>query len=405
MARLAAGIYETVNGETRLTITDVTAHTGRLDAWVEVHHGRRRLTFGDYNLRGARTVSVLAKSCAEALPSLKLPWLEWVGECVYEAIHDTLEGSPPVELTAGDAKPPGWIVQDLVGDVGATSLVGFGQTGKSMLALAAACTVASGNDVWLGLAPLVTGPVLYLDWEASCEPHKWRLKQLCQGARQPEPRGVWHMPQSQPLYRGATAIAKHAAHRDAVLLIVDSVMLARGGGDTYGHEGTLNLYAALSQIGVPALLVDHRAKNAETAGPWGSVINYNSLRLAWGVTSAASADGIDLTLKRIKANYHGAARDLAWRLRFADQNREAIFEQSTTPLQPGVELSMRDRVLGLLRRVGYAGLSPKELGTELGVSDNTARAHLSHLKKAGLAEQVLGRWVACSQDAQEEAPF
>jgi hypothetical protein len=77
-------------------------------------------------------------------------------------------------------------------------------------------------------------------------------------------------------------------------------MLARGGGDTYGHEGTLNLYAALAQIGLPALLVDHRAKNAENAGPWGSVINYNSLRLAFSVTTMASADGIDIQLKRIK---------------------------------------------------------------------------------------------------------
>lgn len=407
MSRLAAGIYETTSGPVRLTITDVTAHTGRLDAWVEVHHGTRRLTFGDLNLRGARTVSTLARSCAEAMPAFKFSWLEWLSEGVYEVVHDTLEGEPPVELTTADALPPGWIVQDLVGDDGATSLVGFGQTGKSMIALAAACTVASGDDVWLGLAPVEPGPVLYLDWEASIEPHRWRLAQLCQGANRPAPRGIHHRREALPLHRGVTAIARHAAHLDAKLIVVDSVMLARGGGDTYGHEGTLQLYAALAQIGRPCLLVDHKAKNQEgkSEGPWGSVINFNSLRLAWSVSTMASTTGIDITLKRIKSNYHGRAEDLAWRLAFEDGNRSARFERSTTPMLPGVEASVRDRVMGLLRRVGCAGLSPKELAVEMGVADNTARAHLSLLKRAGLAEQVLGRWLATSQDPQEEAPF
>lgn len=403
--RLAAGIYETVQGEVRLTITDVTAHTGRLDAWVEVHHGQRRLTFGDLNLRGARTVSTLARSCSEAMPALKFPWLEWLGEGVYEVVHDTLEGEPPVELTTASAKPPGWIVQDLVGDDGATSLVGFGQTGKSMIALAAACTVASGDDVWLGLTPLVEGPVLYLDWEASIEPHRWRLAQLCQGARRDPPRGIHHRREALPLYRGVTAIARHAAHLDAKLIVVDSVMLARGGGDTFGHEGTLNLYAALAQIGRPCLLVDHKAKNQEgkSEGPWGSVINFNSLRLAWSVSTLAAASGIDITLKRIKSNYHGPTEPLAWRLTFTDQNRSAVFERATSPLMPGVEPTVTERILGELRRAGAGGASSKELALAVGAAENSARALLSKLRSRGEVDQIGGRWLI--DDRQEEAPF
>jgi hypothetical protein len=405
--KLAAGIYETVQGEVRLTITDVTAHTGRLDAWVEVHHTTRRLTFGDLNLRGARTVSTLARSCAEAMPSLKFPWLEWLGNACYEVVHDTLEGEPPVELTTADAQPPGWIVQDLVGDDGATSLVGFGQTGKSMIALAAACTVASDNDVWLGLTPLVSGNVLYLDWEASIEPHRWRLAQLCQGANRPPPRGIHHRREALPLYRGVTAIARHAAHLDAKLIVVDSVMLARGGGDTFGHEGTLQLYAALAQIGRPVLLVDHKAKNQEgkDGGPWGSVINFNSLRLAWSVSTMASQTGIDITLKRIKSNYHGRADDLAWRLAFTDGNRSARFERASEPLLPGGDATAKDRIMGLLRRAGMAGQTVRSLASETGSSEAVIRTTLNRLKKDGLAGQVGGVWLADSQDDQEEAPF
>ena len=405
--RLAAGIYETVQGDVRLTITDVTAHTGRLDGWVEVHQGKRRLTFGDLNLRGARTVSTLARSCAEAAPALKFPWLEWLGEGVYEVVHDTLEGEPPVELTTDSARPPGWIVQDLVGDDGATSLVGFGQTGKSMIALAAACTVASGDDVWLGLPPLVEGPVLYLDWEASIEPHRWRLAQLCQGARRNPPRHIHHRREALPLHRGVTAIARHAAHLGAKLLIVDSVMLARGGGDTFGHEGTLNLYAALAQIGRPCLLVDHKAKNQEgkSEGPWGSVINFNSLRLAWSVSTLAAQSGIDITLKRIKSNYHGQTEPLAWHLTFGDQNRSAVFEKATEPLLPGVDATTTDRIMGLLLRAGEAGFSVRDLAREVGSSESSVRGLLSRLKQQGKARSWGGVWVAESQDRQEEAPF
>ena len=401
--RLTAGIYETTFGDVRMTITDVTAHSGRLDAWVEVHAGKRRLTFGDYNLRGARTVSTLARSCEQAAPTMRMAWLEWLGEGVYEAIHDTLEGDPPVELTTADARPSGWIVQELVGDIGATSLIGFGQTGKSMIALACACTIASGDNVWLGLDPIVEGPVLYLDWEASIDPHRWRMSQLCQGARRDPPRGIHHRREGLPLHRSLASIGRHAARIDARLIVVDSVMLARGGGDTFGHEGTLNLYAALAQIGRPCLLVDHKAKNAEgrESGPWGSVINFNSLRLAFSVTTMASAGGIVISLKRIKANYHGRADDLAWRLSFSDDNRAATFER--TAGLPAGGGTTTDRIVGLLCRAGDAGLKAADLAKEVGSSESSVRGLLTRLKQQGKAWTSGGFWMA--QSGQEEAPF
>ncbi len=406
MSRIGAGLYETTVGDVRLSISDVTAHSGRLDAWCEVHAGNRRLTFGDMNLRGARTVSTLARACAEAAPSLKMDWLGFLSEAIYECVHDTLEGEAPVELTTTTAQEPGWVVQDLVGDVGATSLVGYGQTGKSMIALAAACTVASGDDVWLGLPACDEGAVLYLDYEAGRESHEWRLAQLCRGANnRPVPRGVYHRRESMPLHRSVPAITRHAHRVGARLLIVDSVMLARGGSDTFGHEGTISLYAALAQIGLPCLLVDHRAKNQDSSGPWGSVINFNSLRLAWGVNTSICADGIDITLKKIKANYHGWVKDHHWRLTFADQNRAAVFEQSSGPLGPGVDQTVTDKVLNLLRRAGDTGMTVKDLAAETGATDATVRKLLTRLRDRGLVRSWEGYWVAASQDGQEEAPF
>jgi hypothetical protein len=404
--KVAPSIYDFTTGLVRLSIADVTAHSGRLDAWVEVFAGTKRVTYGDYNLRGARTVSSLARACTETAPSVKVNWLEWLAECCYQVIHDTLEGDPPVELVADNAQAPGWIVEHLVGDVGATSLVGFGETGKSLLALAVACTVASGQGKWLGLKPLAEGPVFYIDYEAGAPQHEWRLAQLARHFGQSAPKGIHYRREGLPLARSVASIARHAGRLKAKLLIVDSVMLARG-GDAFGPETTTQLYSALSQIGLPALLVDHRAKHAQTngdSGPYGSVANLNSLRLCWGVSTLGVPGGADIKLRKVKANYHGNLRPHAWQLRFTDDNREAHFcKVDEAAVLPGGEASLKDRVLGALQRVGYAGLPVRGIAAEVGATEGTVRTTLGRLKREGLAATVGGVWVADA--GQEEAPF
>jgi len=117
----------------------------------------------------------------------------------------------------------------------------------------------------------------------------------------------------------------------------------------------------------------------------------------------ASAGGIDISLKRIKANYHGRADDLAWRLQFSDDNRSAMFERTTG--LPGGEATTTDRIMGLLRRAGEAGLKVAELAREVGSSESSVRGLLSRLKQQGQVRTWGGVWLAEGQDGQEEAPF
>lgn len=409
MTRIAPGLFEFTNGPVRLSVADVEAKGGELRAWVEVHEAGRRLHYGDYNLRGPRTIASMAAACARA--TVKLDWNAWLSECCYEAIHDTLEGDPPVELTGEDSAPPGWIVTGLVGSVGATSLVGFGRTGKSLLALAAGLTRCTGNSVWLGLEA-ERGNVLYVDYEADLATHNWRVRQLTKGAGRPTPRGLYYINPRLPLARAVTSVARRAAEVQATLLIVDSVMLARG-GDAFGAETTLALYAALARIGIPSLLVDHRAKHAAEngdEGPYGSVAGFNSMRCAWGTKTipvgGPEGGGADIRLKNIKANNYGQLPDHAWQLRFTDGNRAARFlTVDPASILKGGEATVTDRIMGALRRVGYAGLSVREIAAEVGAAENTVRALLSKLKARDEAEQLGGRWVASSQNQQEVAPF
>jgi hypothetical protein len=404
VVKVAAGIFDFTSGTARLSVTDVEAKGGELRAWVEIHAGKR-LHYGDYNLRGPRSVSTMASACSKS--AAVKDWAEWLGECCYEVIHDTLEGDPPTELYADASTPPGWIVERLIGDVGATSLVGFGRTGKSLLALASACSICSGDSVWLGLQA-ERGIVLYLDYEADEKTHRWRLSQLCRGTGRPCPKGLHYLRPRLPLAKTVASVARHAATIGATLIIVDSVMLARG-GDAFGAESTLALYAALDRIGLPSLLVDHRAKHAAEngdEGPYGSVAGFNSMRCAWGTRTVPVTDGADVRLKNIKANNYGALRDHAWQLRFTEHNQAARFNPvEATAVLPGGEATMKDRILGALLAAGYQGMTAKGVAAEVGTSDNGARAVLSVLKRDGSATQVGGRWVAESQSQQEEAPF
>lgn len=403
--KIAPGLFEWTDGTVRLSIADVEAKGGELRAWVEVHDGPKRLHYGDYNLRGPRSVTSMVSACSRS--QAKIDWTAWLSECCYEAIHDTLEGDPPTELYADASTPPGWMVERLIGDVGATSLVGFGRTGKSLVALAAACTVCSGDSVWLGLEA-ERGIVLYLDYEADEKTHRWRLSQLCRGTGRPCPKGLHYLRPRLPLAKTVASVARHAATIHATLIIVDSVMLARG-GDAFGAETTLALYAALDRIGLPSLLVDHRAKHSGEngdEGPYGSVAGFNSMRCAWGTRTIPVSDGADVRLKNIKANNYGYLRDHAWQLRFSEENRTARFlsVEPDTILRGG-EASLKDRIVGALLAAGMAGAPSKEVAAEVGASENVARAMLSKLRKAGTVISVGGRWIAEAVNAQEVAPF
>jgi hypothetical protein len=210
-----------------------------------------------------------------------------------------------------------------------------------------------------------------------------------------------------PLHRIITSVLKDVHRIGAKLVVIDSVMLARGISDTFGHEGTVGLYAALAQLEVPCLLIDHLSKGSKENGsrsPWGSVINFNSLRILWSCEPTPAIGGMDLRLHREKANYHGQLDDHAWQVRFTDQNRSATF----LPVEPatvltGGKATLADKILGALRRAGPEGMTLREVAVEVGGAENTVRARLYDLKKTGDADQVGGVWLA--DDRQEVAPF
>jgi hypothetical protein len=310
-----------------------------------------------------------------------------------------------------------WLVPPLLGQTGATSIVAPGGSTKSLMALAVAATVASGRAAFLQMPARVTGPVVYLDWEADADTHNERLAALCKGRGVPVPDNILYRREAAPLYRTARSLAKQINREGAVLVVVDSVMLARQG--EAAAEDTIRFFAGLRQLEVPALLVDHKSKEAiqkKQKGPFGSIINENSIRLMWEITAVDvhGPDRLKLKMEQTKRNNVGRLMPVAFDVQFTNEEdlTDTVSFQRIDPASIRVftaaEGTTMDRIESALYLAGAEGMTVKEIAEELEISDGTARARCNDLEKAERAKKrdtggAALRWFIPERDDQKEA--
>jgi hypothetical protein len=356
------------------------------------------LTYGRFDLAGSRTVASLYAGVPDAYRGVA-DWRKLISDAGYDVINLDLEGNPPVRLADRRERQDRWLLRPLVSGVGASGLIAPGGSWKSMVALAAAAAVASGSAHWIGWKPTRTGPVLYLDWEADADTHAERLAALA--GSEPAPPDLWYTEERQPLRRSADVLAKRVGELGAVMVVVDSVMLARG-GDAFSPESTIGFFAALRQIGVPALLVDHKSRTAVRKGwegAFGSVVNDNMRRLTWEITTVADDDdGVWLSLEQGKSNNVGRMRPIALRVDVAldGEALKAVTVRQTDPrriVHLVEKLPVAARVESALNETEEA-LTVAALAEAVGASEATVRGALSRM--AGVrniaAAGAQGRW-------------
>lgn len=211
------------------------------------------------------------------------------------------EGAPLLDLAEGDRGITSrWMLPPFISADGATVWAADGGTGKSQLALAAAVSIACGMDA-LGEIPRMCGPVIYVDWEADFDTHQERLHAIWRGLRQEgdPPTGAIHYQRAtSSLVHMAGQLRRKVAATGAVLVIMDSLGQARGGG-TNDDDATNATFKAARTLGVPVLFIDHVSK-AQREGQVkkktsiGSVYTRNNARLLW-VVQADQQPGTDET--------------------------------------------------------------------------------------------------------------
>jgi len=372
----------------------------------------------------SRTVPALTRSieASQAKPA-GIPWHDLLTACCYDVYREFREGSPPVNpfdparRNPDDEPRQRWLIRGLVGASRSTSLVGPGSSLKSFVANAAALTVVTGTTRILGLKALTTGPVCYIDYEDEEDEFRERGKAICDGAgiALPKTGMLWHQPPG-PLYQSVDRLEQDVVREGCVMVVVDSVMLARGSGDNYASDTTLRFYEALYQLGVPSLLVDHQSWEAAAKGkaqPYGSVVNYNSLRMMWVVSKSEMPNGASgVRLSMGKSNHFRKQPDLAWEVQIrsdpvTDATVSAGFRQLAAQkvaiLAPDADATAADRILYLLLHAGEEGLETGEIADELGVSAATVRGRLSGQLK-GRVRKVGDRWMADVMDQQSTLP-
>lgn len=220
------------------------------------------------------------------------------------------EGEPVINLAAYE--PAGvspYLLRPFLLDRAPTIIFGFGESGKSLVAMGIGVSVAANKNV-LGVMPEYSGNVLYLDWEWDPDNHRRRLEAICNGImldiRSLDGK-ILYRNQYASLPDSAAAIRKIIMEHHIVLVIIDSMGGARG-GEVKESKLTLDAYAAIRTFGVATLVIDHLAKDDEDKNshksPIGSVYSTNSARLMWRLDGAytANANQKELKMTNTKAN-------------------------------------------------------------------------------------------------------
>lgn len=164
-----------------------------------------------------------------------------------------------------DPGPLSYLLDPLIQD-GEHTLVGArGGSLKSMTALAACLSLATGTSIIPGLNPRRKVKSLYIDYETNASTHKRRLLQIAKAKGLNIPPGmIGYKRLSSPLVQLKTELRQLVKLQEVELIVVDSVGRAVG-GETVGEADVQAYYNAISGLDVTCMSIGHTSKSsAET---------------------------------------------------------------------------------------------------------------------------------------------
>lgn len=384
----------------RLLFDMITPTSRGLDAWCEIRYQngqgpQRVLTYGRYDLMGSRTVSSLSNQAGGE------DRREVISAAVYDCVQFILNGSEPLQLSKVKPRPRSerWLIEPFIETQAPTRLIAPGGTGKSLFALALAVAVSCGSRSVLGLLPRITGPVLYLDWEADETVHAERLQAICLGAGIKPPDNIHYLLQRQPLHRSARGLLRLVNDLSPLLVVVDSNTMARGpSGEGSAEDSTTRLFGVLRSFGVASLIVDHKSKDAMQkgrSGGYSSIFNENLARLQWEVArSVELPTGSEMVWRLEKANNTRRGREVGYRqLYFEDQ----ITFTQIPPSEVGTPSDTNSKATDSIYMALAASHEPRtvrSVAAELDMTPEAVRARLSEHPSLfeNVGTKAEGRW-------------
>ena len=222
-------------------------------------------------------------------------------------------------------RPLSYLARPLLETGQITALGAEAGTGKSMLALTIALEIGGYGPLIPGVAALVTGETLYLDWEADYDTHANRQSAILQGAGKPlEAKPVRHIYMTGMLLDQADRILCLVRSFKPVLVIVDSV-----GKAVMGHvnepEFVLPLMDVCRSMKTTILLIGHLAKHDSDGSLIGSVFWFTDPRQGWQLAKSQEPGQSESQLALIhkKSNNSMLQKPLGFRVEIAN-NGDAL---------------------------------------------------------------------------------
>lgn len=260
-------------------------------------------------------------------------WPTAVQYAVETTIHHYRAGEPATDMSRNLDVPTdsSFLLEPFIAAHGVSVFYGEGGLGKSLIALAMGMSVCADVPIF-NVFPTQAGPVIYFDYEDDDRVHSQRLRGLMQGFEVDRLRYPFiHKRLVAKIAQAQSDMRKEIAAHDAVLAIVDSIGMGRG-GDAVGSEDTIRLFRALRSFDVPVLAIDHLSQDAirrsrrrwEDLVPYGSIYTVNSSRLLWGAIRASSSTATHqrMNLYNTKANHVMRADPVALEIEFKSRELE-----------------------------------------------------------------------------------
>lgn len=332
------------------------------------------------NLLAPRSVSGVAKDCSDRDGTF-----DWGGallQVVEAATRRWREGDPLVPLAdIEDVGRPQFLVPPIVEADGVTVVFAPGGSGKSMLSLVVALTVATGAPQAGALfdgAATTSGPVAILDWESGPVVQKRRMERLAAGLMLDPPRNVLYRRETAPLHSTVDRLAERFEEEGVVFAVVDSLGLARGGAPE-DAEATIRVFAAMRELGVPVLAIDHLAKAQMDTKPGqrqaiGSVYTTNASRRAWALTGRSDGNATVVRVECTKVNDGLRPAPRAWRFIF-DPDRTLVTLADPDEEAPAAK-SQWEMVADAIAASDGRLLFTKEIAEITGIPDGQVRVIL-----------------------------
>ncbi len=345
---------------------------------VRTVHGPAR-----WNLLADRTLSGIARACAEQTSWEPDVWVRFLTEIREAAINRYREGDPLIPLAEIEATKHRWLLPPILEHGGVTILAAPGGSFKSLIGLSAAVAVAGGTSRAFESGPRNRYGVAYLDWEADHGTFAARARALGEEL----PANIYYRREVLPLVQTADELARSFAKRNIGMVVIDSKGVAAG-GSVKEDDAVLGLFAAIRRLGVEsALVLDHVTKRAmtgrDTATPFGSVYAINAARMVWvGSQPVSLHDGMRVVYKLTKANNMRVGKRIAWDVTF-DEEDGNWRHVSVRPADPDAVVDVdsftdADRLAALI--VAEGPMTTAAAADRLGKSDSSVRAMVSRYK-------------------------